>query len=376
MIRLKTVIAAMLLTVIAAFNVSAQTSRTTDAVSIVGETLLLGESETQYLAVTLANASDKFVGYQMDIILPDGMEIAYYEGEPDIYIDDTSLYPVGGRPKAPYHNINSNVNGNRITVMCTDTGGNRPFTNENGKTIDGKLFLFGVTTTPYLKPGKVQIELREIKFSNANATGTRQDSVMTESVVADNNCSITLKVSASSKFSTAILPFAVEQIPAGLEAYSCKSSDGEYLVLTKQQSIAAYTPYILYAENGYEGTLNGTVDASEYAATVTDGFITGTVVKQEITGGNGYYVMQNKGDGAMFYRVGDTPFGIPAGKCWLTIPQEMQGAAMFRLDVNTSIEEVTTDNTTQATYDLYGRRIQDVTRPGIYIVDRKKRVIK
>jgi hypothetical protein len=180
-----------------------------------------------------------------------------------------------------------------------------------------------------------------------------------------------LKVSAGNKFSTAILPFDAE-LPAGLEAYSCASTNGENLVLTYQTSMKAFTPYILYAPNGYEGTLSGTVDAEKYAKQVTDGYLTGTVVAHEVTGGEGHYVLQNQGEGPMFYRVGDTSFGIPAGKCWLTLPASAQGVASFQLHRPTGIETIPVSTLdANAVYDLSGRRIAHPSK-GIYIVGGKK----
>ena len=47
--------------------------------------------ETQYFAVNLENAAQSYVAYQMDIVLPPGLELATYEGEPDIYIDNKKI---------------------------------------------------------------------------------------------------------------------------------------------------------------------------------------------------------------------------------------------------------------------------------------------
>lgn len=325
-----------------------------------------GDTETQYFAVNIADASMDYVAYQVDIVLPDGLELAYYEGEPDIYIDDITIYPTN-RSKVPYHSLAIKVNKDHIRVLCADIDGNRAF-----KAKSGELFLVGVVASPYLKPGDVKVQLRNIVLSDINSEGPEFDAVEPASVGTTSTTStLTLKVSAGNKFSTAILPFDAE-LPAGLEAYSCASTNGENLVLTSQTSMQAFTPYILYAPNGYEGTLTGTVDAEKYAKQVTDGYLTGTVVAHEVTGGEGHYVLQNQGEGPMFYRVGDTSFGIPSGKCWLTLPASAQGVASFQLHRPTGIETIPVSTLdASAVYDLSGRRIAHPSK-GVYIVGGKK----
>ena len=325
-----------------------------------------GDSETQYFAINLENAAMNYVAYQLDIVLPDGMELAYYEGEPDIYIDNTAFYPTN-RSKVPYHSLAVKVNKGFIRVICADIDGNREF-----KGTGGELFLVGVTSNAYLKPGDVKVELRNVTFSDIDLNGPTYDAFEATTVgTASSTSTLTLKVSASNKYSTAILPFDAE-LPAGLEAYSCEDTDDDCLVLTKQSSIKAFTPYIVFAPNGYEGTLTGTVDAEKYQATMTNGYLTGTVVKTEVTGGNGNYVLQNQGEGPMFYRVGDTSFAIPAGKCWLTLPASLQGVAAFQLHRPTGIETLPLSNLDANTlYDLSGRRIAQPAK-GVYIVGGKK----
>ena len=344
------------------------TAQTSDRLYVSGDLSLNpgGDTETQYFAVNIADASMDYVAYQVDIVLPDGLQLANYEGEPDIYIDDTAIYPTN-RSKVPYHSLAIKVNNDHIRVLCADIDGNRPL-----KAKSGELFKVGVVASPYLKPGDVKVQLRNIILSDDNSQGPEFDAVEPASVgTASTTSTLTLKVSASNKFSTAILPFDAE-LPQGLEAYSCESTNGENLVLSNQTSMKAFTPYILYAPNGYEGTLSGTVDAAKYQAQVTNGYLTGTVVAHEVTGGEGHYVLQNQGEGPMFYRVGDTSFNIPAGKCWLTLPASLQGVSALQLHRPTGIETIPVNTiNSDAVYDLSGRRITNPTK-GIYIVGGKK----
>lgn len=319
--------------------------------------------ETQYFAVNLENAAQSYVAYQMDIVLPPGLELATYEGEPDIYIDNTSFYPTD-RKGVTYHSLSIKVNSNHIRVICTDTGSNREF-----KASSGELFLVGVVVSPYLKPGDVSVELKNVVLSDINSEGPTYETMGSNIVgTTSTDATLTLKVSSANRFSTAILPFDVEEIPAGLEAYSCNQMDGENLVLQPQTSIQAFTPYILYARNGYEGELSGNVDATKYQTVSTDGYLTGTIVKTEVQGNDGHYVLQNQGDGPMFYKVDDVPFAIPAGKCWLTLPEEAYAVASLRLPNPTGIESISAESNhaQDLIYDLSGRRVQKVQK-GVYI---------
>ena len=83
--------------------------------------------------------------------------------------------------------------------------------------------------------------------------------------------------------------------------------------------------------------------------------------------------MQNKGEGPMFYKVDDTTFSIPAGKCWLTLPNELKKSPMLRFGDTTGIDNVTVRNNAGSpdSYDLQGRKARNAIN-GIYIVNGKK----
>ena len=81
----------------------------------------------------------------------------------------------------------------------------------------------------------------------------------------------------------------------------------------------------------------------------------------------------------MFYKVGDTTFSIPAGRCWLTIPASMQGSTIFRFDKTTDIDEVNVENEAEESiYDLRGLRIDDTENleRGVYIINGKAVLVK
>lgn len=327
--------------------------------------------EAQCLTIALENgAHSDYTAFQFDVELPAGMEVAYYEGEAEVYIAaENHVYPT----RRNDHVVVYKVVDNKIKIRCYSAT-NKAFEKTSGALID-----IYVVPTAYIKPGNVEIKLHNVLFAKKDeSAGYKAETLTFNNVQTSDECSLTLNISSTNKFSTTVLPFDVPAIPDGIEVYSCNSANGENLVLEMQNSIVAYTPYIIYAPNGFKATLNGTIATDRYQENVTDGYLTGTVVAQEIAGGNGYYVMQNKGEGAMFYKVNNTTFSIPAGKCWLKIPQEMQNCAMFRLSRNTTaIEDIEGEmNEEKVIYDLQGRKIKEITSTGIYIIDNNKTFVK
>lgn len=321
--------------------------------------------EVDYFTIGLENgAYDDYTAFQFDLVLPPGLELAFDEDIPDCMVNTKGYL-------CRTHNLEVSVNDGYIRFICLSLT-SKTFSKTSGNLID-----IGVVPTPYLKPGNIDIKLVNVKFARKiEEYGFKADELVLGGLTAEAESTLPVKVSSANKYSTIVFPFDLDEIPTGLEVYSCNSTNGENLLLTKQNNAKAYTPYILYAENGFEGTLSGIVDASKYSETVTSGYLSGAVTAQEITGGNGCYVMQNKGSGVMFYRVDDTSFAIPAGKCWLTLPAELQGSTAFRLDGTTAIHEVKGESTeSTVVFDLQGRRVENPTN-GIYIFDGKKRIAK
>lgn len=344
-----------------------------------------GTSKTNiYFTLSLDGEAceEPFVGYQMDIVLPEGLSMEYTKaGKPRITLVKPGVLPSytdydddGEEVDVYTHSLNVSEVGDavRVIVYSSDPDEDlRYFTKKSGD-----LLRVYVRPTAYLKPGDVAIALRNVTFGKIDATGTTQPSVALTGVTAATTSTVSVKVSATHQYSTLVLPFDVASIPDGLTVYSCNNTNGENLVLTPQSRIKAYTPYILYAPNGFDATWSGAVDATKYSAVVTDGYLTGAVTTQEVTGGAGHYVLQNKGDGPMFYKVGDSStFSIQPGKCWLTLPEGVQSATAFRFGTTTAVEQLKVSNENAAIYDLSGRRQNDMNQRGIYILNGQK-VIK
>ena len=184
----------------------------------------------------------------------------------------------------------------------------------------------------------------------------------------------TIAITAANKYSTCILPFAAS-IPSGVEVYECASVTGEYLDLTQVYSFVANTPYILYAPDGVNTTLRGVVEEPDGDNKVKKGLLTGYVFDaQPLTLAAGDYVLQNQGQGVMFYNAAGISLTIPAGRCYLTVPGSKVKALRIRREGDaTDIEdaELTIQNS-ELIFDLMGRRVTEMQPGRMYIVNGKK----
>ena len=179
----------------------------------------------------------------------------------------------------------------------------------------------------------------------------------------------TITITAANKYSTCILPFNAS-IPSGVEAYECASVTGDYLDLTRVYSFVANTPYILYAPDGVDVTLKGEV-VDETVDGVTKGLLTGFALNaHSVTMGDGNYVLQNQGQGVMFYNASGMTLTIPAGRCYLTVPGNKARALRIRRET-TDIEGVIEEGES-IIYDLMGRRVTEMQPGRVYIVNGKK----
>lgn len=206
-------------------------------------------------------------------------------------------------------------------------------------------------------------------WSEIPATMPAEDVTVTGSYVLEL-AEVNINISMKDKWNTCVLTFDTE-LPASVQAYTSQRISGAYLILEEVESLKAYTPYILYAENGYEGTFAGVMDISNYQEIVISDFLNGAIAEQEISSG---YVLQNQGNGSMFYKINGQTFTVPAGKCWLA--NIVPGVATVRISTDaTGIENVKIDAEQvglEAVYDLNGQFVTNPEKGHIYVVNGKK----
>lgn len=175
-------------------------------------------------------------------------------------------------------------------------------------------------------------------------------------------------------------PVALE-IPENVEVFYATEVAGDYVSLVKIEGgkIPANTGVIIKAN---ANTYNFAITSEEVAA-IEGNIFKGTVNKQIITKENGsYYVLGIVDDKVGMYNAvngADAATFINAGhKAYMYLEGAASSAGYrFDFDGTTGITEVETENANDAViYDLTGRRVQDMNRAGIYIVNGKKVLVK
>ncbi len=348
-------------------SLSAWAVSTVDKLYLSPTTLTPGETETQYVSLVILG-NRRYSAYNLDVTIPEGVELAYDEGDPDVYFDNNCIIPYSkGNPK---HQLAATYTAEdrNLRISCVSTT-NAEFTSESGV-----VCYIGLVVSTYAKPGALSINLSGQALTTADGTQYDPADATDTNIAIGTAAKATLAVSAANKWSTCILPFATA-LPEGVKAYTCDSKDDDKQVfyLSDAASIEAYTPYILYSESGYTGTLTGDVNASQYPASgkVSVGYLTGAIEKQTTSEG---YIMQNKGEGVKFYLADATKtYTIPAGKCWATPPTSTTQSYDFAFAPTAlkGIAEVAElQNVTR--YNLNGIMIDAPQEGQLYIQNRKK----
>lgn len=317
-----------------------------------------------------------YTAYGLDIYVPKGFEFVKVELE-NVDEEMEWMHASNGAACKALHYTQSAIQKDGALRVTASHATNATF-----KTSSTELFKFYLKANSFVKPGPVEIQIKNCFFTtSAGIQYDTDDITISDKVTVTTSATAPFTVSASNKWSTCILPFDAE-LPAGVKAYTCndKDDDAMTLILSSVNSIEAYTPYILYSENGFSGNLTGTVDMSKYPETgyAEEGLLCGAVKEQEISAG---YVMQNlDGTGAKFYSMGGDNFIIPAGKCWVKFFFN-SNAKMFSFAIH---EE---DNATAVNAISINKRIANTKRnivgqtvtenyKGIVIIDGKKYIKK
>ena len=360
----RVIVLSVLIAFLSVAGMFAQTP-TTNHIVADDVTLMPGDDETQYMTLTLIGTT-LYAAYNVDVVLPEGVEPAYDEGDLDVYFDQNTIMPY--KKGVPYHTISATYfeDDRILRISCVSTS------SAEFKSASGVLCYIGLVAGSYTKPETLSTKLEGQNLTNKDAEKFVPADATYENITIGTTGYATLSVSSTNKWSTCILPFAAE-LPEGLKAYtiSSKDDDEQVFYLTEATAIDAFTPYVLYSESGYTGTLTGEVDASQYPedGKVAQGYLTGAIEKQTTNEG---YVLQNKGDGVKFYLMDNTKtYTIPAGKCWATPPTST--AQSYSFDFPTSVKGIVemTDSKNKSRYDLNGIMI-DAPRSGqLYIQDGK-----
>ena len=341
---------------------------TSDKLVLSDVTLNPGDGTAKYATLSVVSAVRKYAAFNVDIYLPEGVEpLLSSAGVPRV--TKTGILPKDDFDEEYLHTLSATYSkeDNKINVICYASP-TADFTS-----MQGVLCRVYLTASTYAKPGKASVELKKQNLTTADET-KYEPADASYDITIGTSAKADLSVSSANKWSTVILPFATE-LPAGVKAYTCNSKNDEEKVfyLTAATQIDAYTPYILYSESGYTGTLTGEVDASQYpeAGYVKSGYLTGAVKSQTTNEG---YILQKLNGVVKFYKAdAEKTYNIPAGKCWATPTDAEQDSYDFSFAptaVNSVVETVESKNENK--FDINGVMINSPQKGQLYIQSRKK----
>lgn len=169
------------------------------------------------------------------------------------------------------------------------------------------------------------------------------------------------------------------EIPTSVKAYIVTAANNNYVTLTQVTGALPANTGIIY--NG-KWTEKGSAvsDEANVEGNLLKGSLSNTYVEEDayvlakVDGEVGFYkAAMNQLDGTAFLNNANKAY-LPASE----LPASVQNAKALKFDFNTTAVEnikVETEGK-KVIYDLSGRRVNDMTAPGLYIVNGKKVMVK
>ncbi|MBR3976796.1 MAG: alpha-N-acetylglucosaminidase C-terminal domain-containing protein [Bacteroidaceae bacterium] len=238
--------------------------------------------------------------------------------------------------------------------------------------------------------------------ANEFVTESNSTDFLFESVDA-SDAKYGLKMKKSYEWSTLYLPYSVK-VPSGVKAYIATGvpvDDGsgqKVLILTEAVDIVpAYTAVIIKRESSVAAETFNLVYTTEAATTDVSGNLLKGRITEGYVGGNdmaskNFYILFRGDEGERMYwiykefnadgeyvgEVTGTHIKCAGNKAYLALDAVNNAPSLsFRFSGTTEIEEVKGEyGNVKAIYDLQGRKLSEITEPGIYIIDGKKVLVK
>ena len=182
---------------------------------------------------------------------------------------------------------------------------------------------------------------------------------------------------SNAKLGTVNLPFATT-VPEGVTAYGVNYTEGEQVYMKALELtnnvLPANTPVLVEAgDAGKYGFKPAPASDDEYET----GFA-GTLEAEDIPGTTNAYILSYKGVGThiMLYKLSSTDRKINANKAYYIDETGKASSLRFVFGETTDIEDVEREGLEHTIYDLQGRKLSEITEPGMYIINGKKVWVK
>lgn len=193
-------------------------------------------------------------------------------------------------------------------------------------------------------------------------------------------------------YATLYLDYATE-IPEGVEVYTAKEVDGIWLKMAQvEEVLPAHTAVIVKALAGTYTFVQTATDAPA----ITDNLLKGTNEDTYInvpSSSKAFVLSMVDGEVGMYLaKLTEGRFLNNANKAYLLLDNNKLGLSDEELDTSvggaqlslrfdfggaTGVDKVQTETgANNATYDMYGRKVNKITTPGLYIVNGKKVWVK
>ncbi len=320
----------------------------------------------------------------------------YYGFEVGYNIENATLYV----PEISLEEYNSTTPWNKFgTILCLDksyylltitAGMNGSITYDNQTIIeDSKVFYIVKGTDATLSiTANEGYKVATLTINGENALSQLNEGVLNISnVTANTTVEVTFELANTTKTVTLTEEMgtlcSAEDLDftnvSGLAAYiGCGfNTETSVLTMTRVYDVPAGTGLVLVGTAGsYE--IPYSTSHSIYV-NLLEGVTENTTISPT-SGGYTNYILSKGEKGVGFYKVSETG-ELAAGKAYLRIPTVSVGAPdMFTIDFQegtTAVDGIKENQEKQQNwYDLQGRRIQNPTKPGLYILNGKKVVIK
>ena len=192
---------------------------------------------------------------------------------------------------------------------------------------------------------------------------------------------LTKEVTFTADYSTLYLGYKVA-IPAGVEAYVLSGVNASWVTLTQVVDVIPANTAVILKKTGTATAYNFYYSSND-AADIELNYLEGSIVDRYVQG-DAYVLGIPEGETTpclcpvLLNKVNNTSFKNNANKAYLKVAPGAAMSASLRFDFGgtTAVEEVETESAEAVIYDLSGRRINEITEGGIYIVNGKKVLVK